>query len=54
VEGVGRIRHHPLVPKDIPIYGDQCDVKRGKLMEVADADLIGKAAGTGVAVARCG
>lgn len=44
VEDVERIRHHPLVPKDIPIYGYLFDVKTGKLMEVADASLIGKAA----------
>ncbi len=43
-EDVERIRHHPLVPRDIPIYGYLFDVKTGKLMEVTDASLIGKAA----------
>jgi hypothetical protein len=31
VEDVMRIRHHPLVPNDIPVYGYIYDVKSGKL-----------------------
>lgn len=44
VEDVERIRHHPLVPKDIAIYGYIYDVKSGQLQEVPDATTIGKAA----------
>ena len=43
LEDVTRIRNHPLVPKDIPIYGYIYDVKTGKLIEVPDATQIGKA-----------
>src|SRR4051794_25127173 len=32
---VQRIRSHPLVPRDIPIYGYIYDVKTGRLLEVA-------------------
>jgi carbonic anhydrase len=42
---VQRIRNHPLVPRDIPIYGYLYDVKTGHLREVASATQIGKAAG---------
>lgn len=35
VEDVMRIRNHPLVPSDIPIYGYIYDVKTGQLLEVA-------------------
>jgi carbonic anhydrase len=42
VEDVSRIRHHPLVPKNIPIYGYVYDVKSGRLVEVAEATKIGK------------
>lgn len=42
-EDVARIRHHPLVPPDIAIYGYIYDVKTGRLMEVARANEIGKA-----------
>jgi carbonic anhydrase len=45
VDDVRRIRNHPLVPKDIPIYGYIYDVKSGKLKEVTDATKIGRAAG---------
>jgi len=38
-----RIRHHPLVPDDIPIYGYIYDVKSGKLVEVSEATTAGKA-----------
>ena len=37
VEDVMRIRHHPLVANDIPIYGDIYDVKSGKLVEATTA-----------------
>jgi carbonic anhydrase len=42
-EDVMRIRHHPLVPSDIPIYGYIYDVKSGRLMEVPEATKAGKA-----------
>jgi len=41
---VRRIRTHPLVPRDIPIYGYIYDVKTGQLVEVPEATRIGKAA----------
>jgi carbonic anhydrase len=44
VEDVHRIRSHPLVPRDIPIYGYIYDVRSGNLQEVADAARFGKAA----------
>ena len=43
VEDVMRIRNHPLVPGDIPIYGYIYDVKTGKLEEVPQATRAGKA-----------
>jgi carbonic anhydrase len=43
VEDVKRIRNHPLVPKDIPVYGYYYDVKTGKLVEVEKATNIGRA-----------
>lgn len=43
-EDVERIRRHPLVPKNIAIYGYIFDVKSGLLQEVPDATKIGKAA----------
>ncbi|MEB3103490.1 beta-class carbonic anhydrase [Ferviditalea candida] len=42
-DDVERIRNHPLVPRDIPIYGFIYDVKTGLLNEVAQANEIGKA-----------
>ena len=42
VEDVQRIRRHPLVPSDIPIYGYIYDVKTGALIEVTDATTAGK------------
>jgi carbonic anhydrase len=39
---VQRIRSHPLVPSDIPIYGYIYDVKTGRLVEVPEATRIGK------------
>jgi carbonic anhydrase len=37
-----RIRKHPLVAHDIPIYGYIYDVKSGKLTEVPEATTAGK------------
>ena len=41
VEDVMRIRQHPLVPNDIPIYGYIYDVKSRKLVEVPEATTAG-------------
>lgn len=41
-EDVARIRNHPLVPKNIPIYGYIYDCKTGKLIEVPEASKAGK------------
>lgn len=43
LEDVQRIRNHPLVPDDIPIYGYIYDVKTGELVEVPEAAAAGKA-----------
>jgi carbonic anhydrase len=43
VEDVERIRKHPLVPKDIPIYGYIYDVSSGRLIEVPEAMVKGAA-----------
>ena len=43
VEDVDRIRRHPLVPKNIPIYGFVYDVETGKLLEVPGATAAGAA-----------
>ncbi len=43
VEDVQRIRSHPLVPGDIPIYGYIYDVRSGKLVEVPAATEAGRA-----------
>jgi len=43
VADVRRIRYHPLVPKDIAIFGYLYDVKTGRLTEVSEAREIGKA-----------
>ena len=40
---VARIRAHPLVPRDVAIYGYIFDVKSGKLIEVPAATVAGKA-----------
>ena len=40
---VTRIRSHPLVPADVPIYGYIYDVKSGRLIEVPEATQAGKA-----------
>lgn len=43
LQDVLRIREHPLVPKNIPIYGYIYDVKTGRLNEVAKATEAGRA-----------
>ena len=43
-QDVRRIRAHPLVPRNVPIYGYIFDVKTGRLNEVAAATEAGKAA----------
>jgi carbonic anhydrase len=40
---VERIRQHPLVPRDIPIYGYVYHVESGRLVEVPAATAIGRA-----------
>lgn len=42
IEDVKRIRSHPLVPGNIPIYGYYYDVKTGRLVEVPEATMAGK------------
>jgi carbonic anhydrase len=44
VDDVRRIRRHPLVPRNIPIYGYIYDVSTGLLVEVPDATASGHAA----------
>jgi carbonic anhydrase len=43
VVDVERIRRHPLVPKEIPIYGFIYQVETGLLVEVPEATAIGRA-----------
>ena len=43
VEDVLRIRNHPLVPANIPIYGYIYDVRSGRLVEVPAATTAGAA-----------
>jgi carbonic anhydrase len=43
VDDVARIRNHPLVPGNIPIYGYVYDVKSGRLIEVPEATAAGRA-----------
>jgi carbonic anhydrase len=43
-DDVERIRQHPLVPANIPVYGYIYDVGTGKLLEVPQAREIGRAA----------
>ncbi len=43
LEDVQRIRNHPLVPGDIPVYGYIYDVKTGRLVEVPEATAAGRA-----------
>ncbi|SMO69706.1 beta-class carbonic anhydrase [Solitalea koreensis] len=42
VEDVQRIKRHPLVPYNVPVYGYIYDVKTGKLIEVEEATIIGR------------
>jgi carbonic anhydrase len=48
VTDVERIRQHPLVPGDIPIYGYIYEVERGRLVEVPQATAVGRATGARV------
>ena len=41
IEDVERIRRHPLVPKNIPIYGYVYEVETGKLIEIPGATQVG-------------
>jgi carbonic anhydrase len=43
VEDVRRIRNHPLVPGEIPIYGYIYDVRSGRLNEIPEATEAGRA-----------
>jgi carbonic anhydrase len=43
IEDVKRIKNHPLVPSNIPVYGYIYDVKSGKLIEIPEATKLGKA-----------
>lgn len=43
-EDVAKVRNHPLVPADIPIYGYIYDCKTGKLVEVPAATAAGAVA----------
>jgi carbonic anhydrase len=43
VEDVERIRSHPLVPGEIPVYGFIYDVRNGRLVEVPEATAAGSA-----------
>lgn len=42
LEDVNRIKSHPLVPSDIPVYGYVYDVKNGRLIEVEAATAAGR------------
>ncbi len=42
VADVRRIRHHPLVPEDLPIHGFIYDVRNGRLVEVPAATREGR------------
>jgi carbonic anhydrase len=43
VQDVRRIREHPLVPPNVPIYGYVYDVRSGRLDEVKKATEAGRA-----------
>ena len=43
LEDVTRIKAHPLVPGDIPVYGYVYDVKSGSLIEIPEATAAGRA-----------
>jgi carbonic anhydrase len=49
VDDVSRIRHHPLVPAAIPVYGYIYDVKSGRLIEVEAATAAGAPGAVGAA-----
>ena len=42
IDDVRRIRNHPLVPRRIPIYGYLYDVRSGRLVEVPEANVVGR------------
>ena len=55
VDDVRRIRHHPLVPGTLPIYGYVYDVKHGRRVEVPAATREGRALAPAAAnIARAG
>ena len=43
VDHVRRIREHPLVPGDIPVFGYLYDVRTGVLVEIPEATAVGAA-----------
>lgn len=43
LEDVNRIKAHPLVPANIPVYGYVYDVKSGSLIEIPEATAAGRA-----------
>jgi carbonic anhydrase len=43
IDDVERIRKHPLIPGNIPVYGYVYDVRSGRLIEVPEATAVGKA-----------
>jgi carbonic anhydrase len=43
IDDVKTIRHHPLIPKNIPIYGYLYDVRTGGLEEIPAATEAGQA-----------
>jgi carbonic anhydrase len=45
LDGVARIRNHPLIPNAIPVHGYIYDVKSGKLLEVEGAKALEAAGG---------
>jgi carbonic anhydrase len=50
VDDVARIRNHPLVPGDIPVYGYVYDVHSGRLIEVPAATQAGAPTKVGASV----
>lgn len=44
IDDVTRVRNHPLVNPEVPIYGYVYDVKTGKLIEVEEATAAGRPA----------
>lgn len=43
VEDVKRIKAHPLVPGDVPVYGYIYDCRTGRLLEIPEATAAGRA-----------